>query len=144
MQHVVQALIAKRAEIAGIIGDLERKLAQYRADLVHIDSTIAMFDPTIITDTIKPKRPVPARSGYFGHGEMTRRCREALRDAEEPIWADDMAAKIMADKGLDPDDRKLRSDFIVRVLWAMKRLRKAGTVQQIGSGLGSRWVLSDR
>jgi hypothetical protein len=30
-QHVVSALVAKRAEVAGIIDDLERQLDQHRA-----------------------------------------------------------------------------------------------------------------
>lgn len=142
--HVISALVGKRGEIAGLIADLERKLAQYRADLAHIDSTIAMFDPNVTVDAIKPKRPpAPNKSQHFRHGEMTKRCREALRDADgQPISAKDIAMKILIDKGLDSEDRKLRADFICRIRWAMKRLRKNGTVQQIGYGLRSKWVLS--
>lgn len=44
--HVISALIAKRAEIAGLINDLERKIRQHRTDLAHIDRTIGLFDPT--------------------------------------------------------------------------------------------------
>ena len=139
--HVISALVAKRAEIAGLINDLERKIRQYRVDLAHIDSTIALFDPTVAIDAIKPKRPAGPKSEHFVHGEMTRRCREALRDAAEPLSANDMAMRMMADKGLDAEDRTLRADFVVRILWAMKRLRRSGKVQQVGSGHGSKWTL---
>jgi hypothetical protein len=69
VQHIVQALIAKRAEIAGIIVDLERRVAQHRADLVHIDAAIALFADTVAVAEIPPKRPV-LRSKYFGTGEL--------------------------------------------------------------------------
>jgi hypothetical protein len=36
--HVVSALVAKRAEIAGVIAQTERQLGQFRADLVHLDA----------------------------------------------------------------------------------------------------------
>ncbi len=33
--HVVSALVAKRAEIAGVVAQPGRQLGQFRADLVH-------------------------------------------------------------------------------------------------------------
>ncbi len=38
----------------------------------------------------------------------------------------------MRDKGLDPEDRKTRSDFIRRILWALNRLLRKGMAQKIG------------
>ena len=35
--YIVDGLVAKRAELAGIIDQLQRQLDQYRADLTHID-----------------------------------------------------------------------------------------------------------
>ena len=50
--HVIAALIAKRAELAGIIDQLQRQLGQYRADLTHIDGVLrvlaADLDPEAI------------------------------------------------------------------------------------------------
>ena len=43
--HVVSALVAKRAEIAGVIAQTERQLGQFRADLVHLDATLRLFAP---------------------------------------------------------------------------------------------------
>jgi hypothetical protein len=73
-------------------------------------------------------------------GEITRRCREALRDADGPISAEDIARKAMTDKGLDPEDGKIRSDMIRRLLYALHRLVEEGTVQRHGQGLGARWT----
>lgn len=142
MQHVVQALVAKRAEIAGYIHDLERRLAQYRADLTHIDAAITLFDDSVAVDAIEPRRPVQ-RSRYFGMGELSRCCREALRDASGPITAADIAVKALIDRKLDAEDPRLRSDFILRVARALGQMRKKGQVQQIGAGKGSKWKLSE-
>ena len=39
--HAISRLIAKRAEIAGMIAELEQELSQCRADLTHIDGRFA-------------------------------------------------------------------------------------------------------
>jgi predicted NACHT family NTPase len=44
---VVGALVAKRAEIAGEIAALQKKIQAYQDDLVHVDHTLRLFDPTI-------------------------------------------------------------------------------------------------
>ena len=73
---------------------------------------------------------------------MSRRCRDALRD-HGTVKADDIAVQAMRDKGLDPDkDRKLRSDFIRRILVSLHDLRKAGEIEKIGHGRGVVWQLS--
>ena len=50
--HVVAALIAKRAELAGVIDQLQRQLDQHRADLTHIDGVLRVLvsdlDPEMI------------------------------------------------------------------------------------------------
>ena len=42
--HVVSALANKRAEIAGMIARTQQQLGQFRADLVHLDATIRLFE----------------------------------------------------------------------------------------------------
>ena len=43
--HVISALRSKRAEVAGLIDSLERQLAQHRADLIHVDGVLRLFQP---------------------------------------------------------------------------------------------------
>jgi hypothetical protein len=38
--HVVSALRNKRVELAGIVRQLEKQLAQQRTDLAHLDATM--------------------------------------------------------------------------------------------------------
>ena len=70
----------KRAEVAGLIDSLERQLAQHRADLIHVDGVLRLFQPDRDPAAIKPKRPM-RRNRYFGRGELARLCLETFRDA---------------------------------------------------------------
>ena len=64
--HVVSALVAKRSEVAGLIADLERKAAQQRADLVHVDAVLRLYAPELEPDCI-PSRAARRRNGWFKH-----------------------------------------------------------------------------
>ena len=44
---VVSALRDKRAEISGMIADLEKELSRQRADLAHLDATLRLFAPDL-------------------------------------------------------------------------------------------------
>ncbi len=103
--HVVRALREKRAEISGAILELEKRMSQHRADLVHLDATLRLFAPELEPESIAPKKPLAARSHDFATGELTRRCLEALRMAEGcVVAAEEIAGAAMRDKGLDPQD----------------------------------------
>ena len=89
--------------------------------------------------------PIKGRIGklspYFGRAELSRRCRDALRE-HGIVKADAIAVQAMKDKGLNPDkDRKLRSDFIRRILVSLHDLLKAGEIEKIGHGRGVVWRL---
>jgi len=137
---VINALIEKRAELAGYLADLERRAVQCRADLVHLDSTLRMFNPEFDPDSIMPKQP-QRRSLYFQMGEVAQRCREAIRKAGgQPISADEIAISAIRDKGLDPQDKKLRALFTRRFLWALNRMAKRGEIGKAGDGRNVRWL----
>jgi hypothetical protein len=108
---------------------------------MHLDATLRMFVPDHDPAALRPKQVIPPRSIYFQMGEVTKRIRDALREATEPLSAEAIAITTMQDKGLDASDSKLRADFIRRILWALKRLATQGKVERVGAGLGVRWRL---
>jgi hypothetical protein len=57
------------------------------------------------------------------------------------IRADEVTVQAMRDKGLDPENRKLRADMTCRIVVSLHDLTKAGTVQKVGHGRGVRWNL---
>src|SRR5919106_3144322 len=67
--HVVSALKAKRAELAGEIELTTRKLQGLRAALEHLDPTLCLFDPAAVPDAIEPKVWCP-KADWAKRGEM--------------------------------------------------------------------------
>ncbi len=145
---IISGLRDKRAEIAGQISELEHKIDQLRAELIHVDAVLHLFRPDIDLETIPEKTRRPRQSDYFGRGEITRACLETLRDAGDDDWltGDESTVRIMQNKGLDPIvDRRLRSDFLRRILQSLDALeRRYGTVKKSGSGRGGvRWRIGE-
>jgi hypothetical protein len=61
--HVVTALRAKHAELAGEIQAAEKRLAQLRADLVHLDATLRCSIPMPNPAPSSPGGRTGARAG---------------------------------------------------------------------------------
>ncbi len=98
-----------------------------------------MLNPAFEAKGGKPKRPAPPRSTYFAMGEITKRYRDALRVADSPVSAAEVALRPMVDKGLDLTDQKIRSDMISRINQTLHRLTKDESIRRVGYGLGVRW-----
>jgi hypothetical protein len=54
---IIGALIQKRAEVSGIIADLEEQTRQARASLAHVDATLLLFDPDAKPEAIRSRSP---------------------------------------------------------------------------------------
>ena len=139
--HVISALIAKRAELAGIVAELERQIDQHRADLTHIDAALRLFGSPIDPESIRPKRRY-RRTRYFGRNELSRLCLDVLREAAgEPILTDDIATRVMARKGFDASDQALRATIRDQVGSALKSLARRGAAESVGRSTRAQWKL---
>jgi len=136
----VGALQRKRGEIAGVIAGLEKQLAAHRADLVHIDNALRLMNSPIAGEAIPARRPRPRNTGYFVHGELSRRIYEALR-VRETVSAAELADLALADKRIE--DAGVRATFVGRFLVRLDQMALRGHVERIGSGQGVRWRLVD-
>src|SRR3954447_21948957 len=98
---VVGGLKEKRAELSGIITDLEKRINQHRADLMHVDAVLRLFAPDITPGTIVPKAP-RRRNEWFKPGELARMVLDVLRLAPAPLSIRDITVQVMQRRGLDP------------------------------------------
>ena len=73
------------------------------AQLVDLDATLRLFDPSIEPDQIRPRRPVH-RNAWFGPGECTRLLCDILRTAGEPLTTRTIIDRALAAKGLSAGD----------------------------------------
>src|SRR6202035_629605 len=101
----LNALIRKRAEIAGELERHEATARQLRVDLAGLDATIRLFDPDSDPQRIKPKpfRVQPAG----GKGQLGYLIFSTLRAAARPCTAQEIALHIMAARGLDTAKKRL-------------------------------------
>ena len=99
--HVLSALIAKRAELTGMMLDLDRRKAALKSQVRHIDHSLAIFG---YSDPPRGIRPVVPKVYRFERRELPRLMRQfALAGVENR----DVALAIIAHKGWDADDREL-------------------------------------
>ncbi len=122
-RHVIGALRDKRAELAGILRQLEQQLAQHRVNLAHLDATMRLFDPEIRPNDIRPKR-LRARNAWFRPGECLRLIYDELREAAQPATTRELAERIMRRKAMPAMDRRDR-DLLQRTL--LSALNRAKT-----------------
>jgi hypothetical protein len=138
--HVVSVLRAKRAELSGQVADLEKRLGQARADLVHVDAVFRLFAPEEDPADIAPK-VVRRCNTWFRPGECPRLVLDTLRTAGEPLLTREITGRLMTAKGLDPADGRTR-ELVHKTV--------AATLNRLGAAVGrteSRgvvsWALSD-
>jgi hypothetical protein len=141
-KNVVTALVAKRAELAGVIDQLQRQLDQYRADLTHIDGVLRILAADIDPEAIRPKRQY-RRTRYFARNELWRLCLTVMRSAAgEALTTEEIADRVIAAKGFNGGDKVLRSAVTEQAGSIVRRLNRKGTIENIKVGRASKWKLA--
>ena len=135
--HVVAALKDKRAELSGNIADLEKRIGQHRADLLHVDAVLRLFAPDFELAAIPPKT-VRQPSGWFRPGELARMVLEVLRAAPAPLSIREITAQVMERRGLDPQDGRMAELLRKLVRNAVNR-QAADLVERVEDGTLVRW-----
>jgi hypothetical protein len=136
-EHVLTVLRAKRDAISEQVHDTEKKLAKLRAGLANLDAAIGILSPDH-PDYIAPRKP---KKRYFGHNELARLVREALRDATRPLSAGEIAAAIMAAKGYPEMHYLPIAKMVVQRLGVFAR---EGAVAKTGKTRDARWAGTGR
>lgn len=129
--YVISGLTSKRAEVSGIIADLEKRIVQHRADLVHIDAVLRLYAPEVEPESIAPKA-VRKRNDWFGPGECTRLAYDVLRTAGEPLPTRTITERLMKAKGLDHTDARTRELVQRTICGALNRASEAERIDGDG------------
>jgi hypothetical protein len=138
--RTVTTLRGKRAEIIGAIAQYEKRLAQVRADLSHVNACIALFEasgePSALTSYVDTHR-------LFARGELMHLCKDAL--ASGPKTTKELALHVMKAKGLDTGDKVLAHAMALRLIHALRQQWRRGLLTGEGKAKGARvWALSPR
>jgi len=136
--HVVTALRAKRAELAGQIDALQDQLREAMIAVDHVDCTLRLFDPDVDLDEIRPK-PLPPRHHAF-KGQVTRSILAMLR-AEGAMDAKAITIRLMAERELNPNDKALAKAMQKRIGAALRNLRERQLVTSAQAGGMLTWIV---
>jgi hypothetical protein len=134
---VVSGLKRKRAEVVGIIAELEKQIAAHRVDLSHIDRVLRLMDPKGEIDEVRKAKP--RNTGHFAHSELSRRVYDALRQGST-VSAAELADKAITDKGIEA--AQVRAEFISKFLVRLAQMTRGGQIERIRRGNGVRWRLA--
>lgn len=136
---VLASLVIRRAELTGKIHTTQGELQQMHADLASLDSVIKQINPDYQLDAIRPRyRRAPA-AGEFG--SISRTVLDHLRRVGKPQSAKDLAGRIIAERGLNTGDPKLRRAMNKRVDMALRYQRTNGMVREVGTEGAVGWVI---
>src|SRR5271170_2244879 len=106
----VATLRSKKAEILASIVQYEKRVAQARADLSHVNACIALFEATGEPGALTPYVDTHR---LFARGELMRLCKDAL--ASGPKTTKELALHVMAAKGLDTGDKVMARAMAMRL-----------------------------
>lgn len=132
--YVVSGLVAKRAEMAGLIDHHQKQIAQLGTDLAHLDATLKLFAPEMDLRSLRAKEH-RERNHYFAPNEQPRFVLDTLRQAGEPLTTAALAERAIALKGLEGGADLV--DAVQKSLHgALKPLAQRGTIVE-GPRLGT-------
>lgn len=138
--HVISALKAKRARLAGEIIQAQEIVATRTKELLAIDAVIRLFSPDTDPDMIAPIRPT-SHGLFFRYRELTRLCITILRRAGQPMTLDQIVGHVMEIRGL-PHDRRLQRHVYGTARAALLRLTRKGTVRRVLNEPDQWWELA--
>ncbi len=119
---VVDVLRNKRSELVGLMSRLEQQLAQHRGSLMHLDATMRLFDPDMLSQDTDPAQQ-HERVSWFRPGECRRLIYDVLRDAAQPLATRELAERVMAARGTPAADNRTRALIQKTVLASLSRAK---------------------
>jgi hypothetical protein len=131
--YIHKNLADKRKQIQAYIGSLEQDLEQARRDLSAIIATERVFQSRGPNVTAYMQL-----AALFPRHELPRLAREALAASPDGITAPQIAAHVIAAKGLNVKDRHLRKAIgykAVQVLRRWEQMRKIERVGKVGTAI---------
>jgi hypothetical protein len=135
--RTVTTLRSKRVEIISTIAHYEKRIAQARADLSHVNACITLFEasgePGAVTPYVDTHR-------MFARGELMTLCKQSL--ASGPKTTKELALHVMAAKGLDTGDKVLAHSMAMRLIHALRQQWRRGLITGEGKVKSARvWAL---
>ncbi len=138
-QYAIAALRERRAEMAGEVAALEKRLHFLRENLVHVDGALRLLNPDADPSKIAPKRPYK-RVKLFGEGKLNRLILDALRVGARSMTTREVIAAVVAELGYGDDAARIMSQRVRANLLYLSKAR--GEVVKEGERATALWSLT--
>lgn len=140
--HVVSGLIAKHAELNGLLQHHQTEVTRIASDLAHLGATIKLFSPEYDLRTVRAKE-VRQRNQYFKPGECQWLVLDIFREAEgKSLSSRQIAESIVVHKEL-ARDVALIEQMQKNAIAVTKRLEDSGMLKPSAKDGASRtWRLA--
>ena len=138
-KYALHAIRERRAELAGEIAQLESRLRHLRESLVHVDGTLALFDPNADPSKIPAKKPY-RRVKLFGAGKLNRLILGVLRKAERPMKTLEVVDALVAELNFGPDAAAGMKGRVRANLLYLAKVR--GLVAKDGERATATWTIA--
>lgn len=135
---VVNALVTKHAELAGMIQFHQREIERIGHDLKHLDATLKLFSPEIDLRSIgivRQRRSAMGGFKFFKPGESHRLILDVLREHGARLQTTEIIGCIAQIKGWD-ETTKTHHGLSRTVIGSLRRLEQRGMVKSFETGQG--------
>jgi hypothetical protein len=126
------------AELAGKIADNKREAARLEQDMRHVEAVMKLLDPSFNAKRVAVRRRKP--NPWFKRGTIFRHALEAMREAQEPLTATEVTARMFRKVGVEGPSR---DDFrtVFGGVQASLRNNEGKTVRAVGESRPAKWAL---
>jgi hypothetical protein len=133
-------LVRLHADIGGRIQANKAEASQLAEAARHVEAVLKMFDPNYNVRAISARRRVTGNP-WFKRGTLFRHALEVLRTAAAPMTVREIAAAVLATKGIADATKKQLRDLEAGLRASLEN--NAGkTVERLGEGMPKRWKIA--
>jgi hypothetical protein len=137
----INTLERLHAELGGQILENKQRHGELSYQMRHVEAVIKMLDPGYSLRAISVKRRQP--NPWFKRGTVYRRAVDALRTAEQPLTAREIAERVLATANVTDPDKEAVADLTGSILASLRNHKGQG-VQRVGEGVPARWKLGSQ
>ena len=134
----IQTLERLHSELGGKILENKQEHANLAEQMRHVEAVIKMLDPTFNLRRIAVKRRKP--NPWFKRGTVYRRAVDALRTAEQPLTAREIAERVLVAAKIANPNKAALADLTGSILASLRNHKGKG-VQRTNDGSPAKWVI---
>jgi hypothetical protein len=134
----IQTLERLHAELGGKILENRQEHANLADQMRHVEAVIKMLDPGYSLRAISVKRRKP--NPWFKRGTVYRRAVDALRTAEQPLTAREIADRVLVAANIENPPKAAVLDLTGSILASLRNHKGKG-IQRTNEGSPARWRL---